>query len=435
MSAARVAVVDSRYESLDFWRGIACLSVTIYHATSYYCASNLSVKLESHSVDIGNRLVLYIGELWLGVVVFFVISGYCIATVADKQRQRTHGIGSYFRRRFKRIYPPFWACLLIWCGLIVIAERFVPGCICGNVLHLTAPQDLTWQQWLGNLTLTEIWRPALFGPPPPASLLGTMWTLCYEEQFYCVVGVMMLVFPRYFFESMLMITAYVYVNTWSIHPQIFSMYRITRTIEAYQTHVGGVFWDGSWLYFAVGVGVYYWVHHAGRFCRIAIPFAMALAIFAELLPFEKLGSFNASQKSRLAALGFGFVLMRLHRFDAKVSRAAIVQPVSRCGLMCYSLYLVHWPVVLPISKYLYYLGIRSAWETLLITVPLCLGASLVIAKAFFNCIERRFLNQPLSASGRTAAAAESDESIRQRSITDADPGMPNHMQHERRGAG
>ena len=46
------------------------------------------------------------------VIVFFVISGFCIHL--NYMRNRVHGWGSYFIRRFFRIYPPYLAAFLIF---------------------------------------------------------------------------------------------------------------------------------------------------------------------------------------------------------------------------------------------------------------------------------------------------------------------------------
>ena len=39
---------------------------------------------------------------------FFVISGYCITAAVERSRQLGHSAGTYFWRRFRRIYPPLW---------------------------------------------------------------------------------------------------------------------------------------------------------------------------------------------------------------------------------------------------------------------------------------------------------------------------------------
>ena len=68
------------------------------------------------------------------------------------------------------------------------------------------PWWLSGWQWLGNVSLTEIWRHHVAGGNK-ALYLGHAWTLCYEEQFYVVVGLLLLVAPRRFFAGAVAVTA------------------------------------------------------------------------------------------------------------------------------------------------------------------------------------------------------------------------------------
>src|SRR6187455_1953911 len=100
-SAATQTSVSSapcRYELLTVWRGVACLMVMICHAIFTGYARPLPEE--------SNWVYTILGKGWLGVPLFFVISGYCItASVCALQSQ---GISTwqFFRRRFQRIYPP-----------------------------------------------------------------------------------------------------------------------------------------------------------------------------------------------------------------------------------------------------------------------------------------------------------------------------------------
>ena len=77
-----------RFESLDHWRGLACLLVIVYHSTMEYLARAPKAA--------GDWSVAGIVEAThyfnVGVALFFVISGYCIAAAADNSRQRSHSV-------------------------------------------------------------------------------------------------------------------------------------------------------------------------------------------------------------------------------------------------------------------------------------------------------------------------------------------------------
>src|SRR5438093_424847 len=60
--------------------------------------------------------------------------------------------------------------------------------------------EFTAGNWLGNLTATEAWRSSV-GGGEIAYLMKNTWTLCYEEQFYAVVGLMLLLAGTRFFAA------------------------------------------------------------------------------------------------------------------------------------------------------------------------------------------------------------------------------------------
>ncbi|MES1255954.1 MAG: acyltransferase, partial [Acidobacteriota bacterium] len=179
-----------RYDSLDFWRGLACLLVVMYHSVLVYVSSPASAFSPRTT-----PVLRTIAGLWIGVPLFFVISGYCIAATADRTRLRGDGLGSYFLRRFRRIYPPLWIVIVVSVAFFVVVDVAAwPGILSNPPWAQYRPWWYSPWQWLGNLTLTETWRHHVVGGPR-GHFPGQAWTLCYEEQFYMVVGALLL-FPR-----------------------------------------------------------------------------------------------------------------------------------------------------------------------------------------------------------------------------------------------
>src|SRR5665213_3292870 len=101
-----------RYYSLDFWRGLACLMVVVFHSTFYITDNPFHIYGSALSKQIFHLLSCG----WVGVPIFFVISGYCISAACDSIGHR-RASRKFFTRRFKRIYPPYWIALL---GLIAL---------------------------------------------------------------------------------------------------------------------------------------------------------------------------------------------------------------------------------------------------------------------------------------------------------------------------
>lgn len=363
-----------RYPSLDFWRGVACLMVIVFHST-YYLQAGIP---ETHGIR--KLVVAGLTYLWLGVPIFFVISGYCISAACDSMRRKEHALRSYFWRRYRRIFPPFWACIVLTVAVLLISGN--SALFTESTLHHAFPQlaSLSLSQWLGNLTLTESWRHNL-GGDSLGYLLGQSWSLCYEEQFYVVCGILLFVAPNKFFRNAMYTAAAVAVLAY-VSPR---------------TSVEGFFFDGRWLTFALGIFVYWTLNYASarahRQIKNTTAIASAMAIVSlSVRPIRIMILADVFRIELLCALLFTATLLYLHPLDAQIMRGQIFRPISWAGAMCYSLYLCHWTVVKPISAWLWHHGFTSLATTMLVTLPLCLAASLAISRLFYLGVERHFLN-------------------------------------------
>ena len=378
---------SSRYQSLDMWRGIACLMLVVYHAAFY---SSHSWKSGDPSTwSIGGLVINLIGRLWIGVPIFFVVSGYCIAASSDSSRRRTHSLRTYFARRFRRIYPPLWIALalcVLFVLLVTTSESVRQGCT--QLPHL---RELTTVNWLANFTATESWRPTISGGEN-AYLMKNTWTLCYEEQFYAVVGFMLLVSSQRFFAAAGVVTI---VTLAARH--------LTR---AAGVSLQGVFCDGHWLLFAIGILVYYRLHYAQNRWRWMIVAALAGVILYAVVDHRLTASkFDKHLDEYLvASASFGLLLIGLYRQDGKLVSSPWLQPLFWYGKMSYSVYLTHFPVVVVMAYVLARIGSSADWFAAAVIVPLSVAISIPIGWVFHLAVERRFMNTPLEAK-RVAAAS------------------------------
>lgn len=366
-----------RYESLTIWRGLACLMVVIFHSifNGYERAFQANAGNAAWILSVLNRF-------WIGVPIFFVISGYCIIASADAIRARPRAGRTFFWRRFRRIYPAYWCWLAAAVAAVWVTETFLhpgffettpPGSI-------PSPQRLTWWQWFGNLTLTETWRWNYFGKTE-AEFLGPSWTLCYEEQFYAVIGLTLLFAPRFLFAVPVFVT-FVVIGGFFLFPWL-------------GFNTWGLFLDGKWLMFAAGILVYYLVHYASprQGAWLSLPLAVALLATLETPSRLLLPRINDLTQSCFVAFAFAGLLLYLHRWDDKLQRARLLRPLKYCGERCYSLYLVHWPVVMVVGRAFDLLGMQSFAAALFISLPVCLAVSIGSASLFHLLVERRFMNR------------------------------------------
>jgi peptidoglycan/LPS O-acetylase OafA/YrhL len=388
-------LIDPRYRALDLWRGLACLFVVLYHASVWANIDNAPAERLHH--PIAAWMLESFDRLQVGVPMFFVISGYCIAATSDSSRRKTRAVTlDYFKRRIRRIYPPFWAVvaatmaiafILVWAGH--------PAFLTMPKNQLAPPQSLTASQWLGNLTLTETWRPHIFGPPK-TMWLNPAWTLCYEEQFYIVCGLLLFA-PRRFFTGIAVVSA-------------ITVLTLTSSILTSRVQISGFFFDGYWLSFAAGVAVYYHLNYArpGGNASASIRMGIALLLVAIVRYVFLRHSNNERLRFELYNLLlaglFAIALLHLRPFDQRLSSSAILRPLTSCGRMCYSLYLIHWPVTILVGHALYSAGVRGFLPVLTIMIPALTAASIAAAALFYFLVERHFLNSPPRRAGESNCA-------------------------------
>ena len=383
--------------------------VVMAHSTYYMAVVPTGQTATSASRYLG-ALAENLGH---GVTLFFVISGYCITAACDSVRRKPKPASQFFLRRFRRIFPPYWVTLLAY--LALFGGAFLLG---WNWLFLDPvppavpnPFGLTALQWTGNLTLTEQWRHHLAGSPQ-LWFTGQAWSLCYEEQFYIVCGVALFLARRRLFVCLAVITAVVGVIVGvEILGYHFSSFR-------------GFFFDGMWLEFAAGVWVYYRLRYVrSRVGRVFDAGLLALVVLGTVAQLKVKSYYGWGA---IIAWAFAALLCFLHRWDVPMARSRILRPICFCGIMCYSLYLTHWPFTKALSHLLYLGGIRGAWPTLLVTIPVCVAMAVSLAWCFHCLVERRFLNTPAIMPHILVAGIDEGSSAPPGSVGAAPTGSPLH---------
>ena len=103
----------------------------------------------------------------------------------------------------------------------------------------------------------------------------------------------------------------------------------------------------------------------------------------------------------IVAFVFAAVIAVLHPWDAQIMNSRWLRPVTLCGTMCYSLYLVHAPIVAVVSRVLDRMGARGDAAVVLVVLPVSTLISVLAGWIFYRLVERKFLN----TSPRTTASA------------------------------
>ncbi|MGB8010092.1 MAG: acyltransferase [Terriglobales bacterium] len=150
-----------RIPEIDGLRALAALSVFAHHAFGF--AAILRITSAG----------------WIGVDLFFVISGYLITTILLGMRDAPHYFKTFYMRRTLRIFPPYYAFFLLCCGLSIILVRFA------GYPQLSAKLWLAFALYGTSLVVV---RPWYFGAVsrllPPVRAIEVTWSLSIEELFY-----------------------------------------------------------------------------------------------------------------------------------------------------------------------------------------------------------------------------------------------------------
>lgn len=171
---------------IQVWRGIAALLVIYYHLSNRVPLPYLGMKE-------GPSLTFYSGKL--GVLIFFIISGYLIV----QSLQHSKNLASFYAKRISRIWPLFiLASVLIFLFLQIFDPPVVPAGPKKFYTHDPSIIDL-----IGSVFFLEDlgfnW------------IDGVFWSILVELKFYMWIGLLAVInrkhFVRYFAIAALVISS------------------------------------------------------------------------------------------------------------------------------------------------------------------------------------------------------------------------------------
>ena len=151
---------------LDGIRGLAILLVMFSHFI-----------VVGHHLDTGSAFSRVMRSGYLGVDLFFVLSGFLITGILIDSKNSPHYFRIFYIRRALRIFPLYYAVLgVAWLSVIFITP--------GDSLRLKGQDSLAWY-WLYASNIGMAVKGNWLASPFWVSL-GHFWSLAVEEQFYLV---------------------------------------------------------------------------------------------------------------------------------------------------------------------------------------------------------------------------------------------------------
>lgn len=357
-----------RFAAIDGLRGLACLAVVSHHA--YYNAGRYQWP---------GSLPRFLSYGYLGVEIFFVLSGFCLAYPLLAAKSATTSWWIYAQRRILRIVPAYWAALALLLIMSLILARWNVGSSLG-IRFLQVP---TVRQFFYAVSLVGVW----FNP--------VFWTLTVEARWYLLLpfaitltrrcGVLVL-----FIICVAVSAAYAFVEPLQSGRLEFLIGPLPLFLPL----------------FAIGIAAAAVLRRnrfsLGRRFVLANRLCVLLSVSA-VAWFTPVHPQDGFHYSRIVPGGLvAGTLLAAALWDPEAKRLLSSRFLTITGIVSYSLYLIHLPIIQ--FSYAFTSGMQlREWQQLLlyqgVIVPSCIAA----AGVFYICFERPFLRY--AHSRRTAVLA------------------------------
>jgi len=333
---------------IDGLRAIAVLSVVAFHYWGQYFRGG-----------------------YIGVDIFFVISGYLLSQIiVSELKEGRFSLSRFYERRIRRIFPALFA-LLIVCT----------ACSC----YFLLPGDLV--SYSQSMTAASVsasniyfWQHTsyFFGAGADKPLLHT-WSLAVEEQFYVFFPLFMLLVHRYFarhLRTVVTLTAAAFL-AWSIIEV-----RIDQAAAFYLP------FSRAWeLLFGAMLTLRVFPVPRSRAWRECLAVLGCMGIGAAILAFSDSTRFPG-ENSILPCAAAGAIILAGQDGSPVTNRILSWKPLVFIGLISYSLYLWHWPLLVFFNELVVFPKPIHGLRTLLAV------SSIAIAALSWRFVETPFRTGP-----------------------------------------
>ncbi len=304
--------------SIDGLRAVAVVAVILYH------------------LELGDGR--FAGG-YLGVEVFFVVSGYLITSLLLHEHGGTGAVDlkGFWARRARRLMPAVWTMIVAVVVVTAVAYRGDLAILRGDALASL----LYVQNWHAIFTDQPYF--ATFGRPSP---LQHLWSLSIEEQIYVIWPLGALLAARFLSRRGVLL-----VVLGGAALSVFQMARLADVLSVERAYYG-TDTRAFPLLFGGALAVVYrpgrrFVDSRGKHAPWAIDVLALLALIALVVQLDRRSEFDPWTFPEgflwIDALTL-MLIVSSATVGSKVAKVLSIGPLVAIGRRSYSLYLWHWPV-------------------------------------------------------------------------------------------
>jgi peptidoglycan/LPS O-acetylase OafA/YrhL len=296
---SHIATPDSRIKELDGLRGLAAASVLVGHYLG----------------EVPHRIP-GLALAWVGVDVFFVISGFLIGTIILKNRDSTNFFGVFYLRRAARILPIYF--------LVVCLTLFAINALPRTVWNEPALNPLYYA------TFTQNFGIAITGQTGSTWLLPT-WTLAVEEQFYLLSPFVICALPRRYTLAVIVTSILVGVCARALF--FFAGHELAGDVLLVSRS------DSLAIGLVAAYGSLYWRPISENVLRYT---ALAAMLVLLLLTFQNDLLYRVANHFLVSIIAAAYVVLAARR--SGLLRPLRAEGLQFLGAISYGLYLLHQPI-------------------------------------------------------------------------------------------
>ena len=306
---------------------------------------------------------------YVGVDIFYVISGYLITSVIAKDvLQGTFSFASFYDRRIRRIFPALFG-VLFFC-ILIAAILFAPSDFLGFAKSMIAMTFFASNIYFKHIARTE----GYFDHASESQVLLHTWSLSVEEQFYLFFPAALLLLAKWAKGRLagwliFLATISFLINIWATHSKPVSGFYLLIP-RAWELLMGALLA----VKVVPSLPSRVWREIAGLSGLVLIVCAVVL--------FNKDTSFPGVN-ALSPCLGAALVIYAGENGPSSAKVALSFGPLVFIGVISYSLYLWHWPLLV-FARYFAAGDLTDSQKTLALLL------SAVLAFISFEFIEGPF---------------------------------------------